>query len=118
MQGEQVGSNNAGGKRKKPPSEKTQRILDIWAGGRGVVVVQLFHNTMAVEAFTREAVMISAVSTARLTNQKPGDCYGPAAAWTEETRQRLGALLLFRAFRIFCQEGERQIRPVDLNLKC
>ena len=115
LRGEQVGSNHAGGKKKKPPSEKTQRILDIWAGGRGVVVVQVFHNTMAVEAFTREAVMISAVSTARLTNQKPGDCYGPAAAWTEETRQRTGALLLFRAFRIFCQEGERQIRPVDLK---
>ena len=65
--------------------------------------------------------------------RRPGDYYGCAAAWSEERRRGLGAALLFKvnissqlfltehsdlslqAFKIFLQEGERQIRPVDLR---
>jgi len=102
-------------KPKKKTSEKVARIRAIWELGSGVVVVQVFHNTIAVEAFTREAALIDAVGCDNLTNLKPGDYYGAAAAWTPGRRRRLGAALLFKAFKIFLQEGERQIRPVDLR---
>ena len=42
-------------------SEKLDRILDIWSARYGVVSLQLFHNTTASEAFTREACLIDAI---------------------------------------------------------
>ena len=68
-----------------------------------------------MEAFTREAAMIEALDCQNLTNVKPGDYYGDAADWDLTKKFQLGTFLLFKAFRIFLQEGERQIRPVDLK---
>lgn len=96
---------------------KVARILEIWRDGLGVVALQVFNNIIAVEGFTREAAMLEAVGLENLTNSRPGDWYGPAAAWEQDRKLRLGVFLLFRAFKIFLQEGERQIRPVDLRLK-
>ena len=99
----------------KKISAKILRIRSIWEAGGGVVVVQVFHNTLAVEAFTREAAIIDAIGCINLTNVKGGDYYGRTAGWSEEKKLRLGTFLLFKAFKIFLQEGERQIRPVDLR---
>jgi ankyrin repeat and LEM domain-containing protein 1 len=49
------------GKSSRPRSANDDRILDIWASGKGVICLQLFHSTMAVEAYTREAAMIEAI---------------------------------------------------------
>lgn len=100
---------------KKKLSEKIRKIHEIWEEDKGVVVVQVFQNTIAVEAFTREAAMIDAVGCDNLTNVKGGDYYGVAAEWAEEKKLELGTFLVFKAFKIFLQEGERQIRPVDLR---
>jgi len=100
---------------KKKLSEKITKIHDIWEEDKGVVVVQVFQNTIAVEAFTREAAMIDAVGCDNLTNVKGGDYYGVANSWDPEKKLELGTFLVFKAFKIFLQEGERQIRPVDLR---
>ena len=42
-------------------SDKLRLIHDIWSAGLGVVSLQLFHNTTASEAFTREACLIDAI---------------------------------------------------------
>jgi len=102
-------------KPKKSISAKIAKIHSIWSVGLGVVVVQMFHNTIAVEAFTREAAMIDAVGCDNLTNVKGGDYYGVAATWSQDRKLKLGTYLLYKAFKIFLQEGERQIRPVDLR---
>ena len=102
-------------KKSKKISAKISRIRSIWEGGGGVIVIQVFHNTLAVEAFTREAAIIDAIGCANLTNLKGGDYYGRTAGWSQEKKLRLGTFLLFKAFKIFLQEGERQIRPVDLR---
>ena len=99
----------------KKLSDKIKRIHKIWDSGGGVVVVQVFQNTIAVEAFTREAAMIQAIGCDNLTNLKPGDFYGVASGWAEDKRVKLGTFLVFKAFKIFLQEGERQIRPADLK---
>ena len=44
-------------------SSKLRRILTIWSQGRGVVSLQMFHNTTAEEAFSREACLIEAIGT-------------------------------------------------------
>ena len=59
--------------------------------------------------------MIEALDCENLSNVKPGDYYGSAAEWDPTRKLQLGTFLLFKAFRIFLQEGERQIRPVDLK---
>ena len=100
----------------KKKSEKVNRILEIWQDGFGVVSLQVFNNSIAVEGYTREAAMIDALGPENLSNLKPGDYYGPAGGWTQDKKLRLGTFLLYRAFKIFLQEGERQIRPVDLKL--
>ena len=99
----------------KKISAKILKIRSIWEAGGGVVVLQCYSNTLAVEAFTREAAIIDAIGYANLTNLKGGDYYGGTSSWVEEKKLRLGAFLLFKAFKIFLQEGERQIRPVDLR---
>ncbi len=52
-----------------------------------------------------------------MTNKKPGDYYGASAAWDSKTRLRFGAMLLYRAFNIFLQEGETQLRADDVRLR-
>jgi len=101
---------------KRKVGRKIETIHGIWEAGLGVISLQVFQNTIGVEAFTREAGMIQAVGCDNLSNAKPGDWYGPAAEWSEEKKSELGTFLVFRAFKIFLQEGERQIRPVDLKL--
>merc|ERR1712240_82383 len=110
---EAIKSVKPGGKKKL--SEKVKKIHEIWESDKGVVVVQVYQNTIAVEAFTREAAMIDAIGCENLSNLKGGDYYGAADEWDLEKKLELGAFLIFKAFKIFLQEGERQIRPVDLR---
>ena len=37
-------------------------VLDIWEQGYGVTTLHLFHSIIPVEAYTREACMIEAMS--------------------------------------------------------
>lgn len=52
-----------------------------------------------------------------ISNVKSGDYYGLASEWGNDQRQEFGTFLLYRAFRIFLQEGETQIRPDDIKKK-
>ncbi|XP_071529284.1 uncharacterized protein [Panulirus ornatus] len=63
-------------------SDKSKRIREIWSEGVGVVSLHVFQNTIPVEAWTREASMISAIvlvvalAWAQQDNQRPN--YTPA----------------------------------------
>lgn len=92
-----------------------QRILDIWKEGHGVVCLHVFQNIIPVEAFTREAAMIDAIGMSNLVNLKSGEYYGPASIWRARQKKQLGIYLLYRAMRIFLCEGERQLRPGDID---
>ncbi|XP_008578771.1 PREDICTED: ankyrin repeat and LEM domain-containing protein 1 [Galeopterus variegatus] len=96
---------------------KVQRILDIWASGRGVISLHCFQHVVAVEAYTREACLVDALGIQTLTNQKQGHCYGVVAGWSPARRQRLGVHLLHRALRVFLAEGERELRPQDIQAR-
>ncbi|XP_042205198.1 ankyrin repeat and LEM domain-containing protein 1-like [Homarus americanus] len=100
----------------KQQSEKIDRIRDIWAEGVGVVSLHVFQNTIAVEAWTREAAMISAIGLENLCNTIQGTFYGLPSTWRLAERRQLGTHLLRRTLNIFMQEGERQLRPTDLPL--
>lgn len=50
-----------------------------------------------------------------VTNQRKGNCYGLAASWSPARRRRMGVHMLHRAMRIFLAEGERQLRPADVQ---
>jgi hypothetical protein len=45
----------------KKHAAKVSRILEVWKDGHGVVSLQVFNNSIAVEGFTREAAMIDAL---------------------------------------------------------
>jgi hypothetical protein len=60
---------------------------------------------------------MTAAGLHNLTNIKAGDFYGVTMDWTQKQRLDLGAILLYRAFRIYLEEGESQLRPEDLNSK-
>jgi ankyrin repeat and LEM domain-containing protein 1 len=49
------------GRSSGPRSANVERILNIWAGDEGVICLHLFHSTIPVEAYTREAAMIDAI---------------------------------------------------------
>lgn len=95
-------------------AEKTRKILQIWDSKHGVVSLHIFQNTLAVEAYTREACMIDAIGLRRLTNKKKGDVYGVVRSWPEKKRRKLGAYLVYKALNIFLSEGERHLGPLDL----
>ncbi|VEN39981.1 unnamed protein product [Callosobruchus maculatus] len=96
-------------------SKKLKTILDIWRDGLGVVCLHIFQNTIPVEAYTREAAMISALKLDNLTNMKAGEFYGTASTWTQKQKRLLGVFLLHKAKDIFLSEGERQLYPQDIN---
>ncbi|NXT76590.1 ANKL1 protein, partial [Zapornia atra] len=94
---------------------KVRRILEIWASGQGVISVHCFQSTVPAEAYTREGCLVEALGLQTITNQRKGNCYGVVASWPEERRRHLGVHMLHRAMRIFLAEGERQLRPVDIQ---
>nr|XP_054395876.1 ankyrin repeat and LEM domain-containing protein 1 isoform X5 [Pongo abelii] len=108
-----------GRSRKQPPlaCPKVRQILDIWASGCGVVSLHCFQHVVAVEAYTREACIVEALGIQTLTNQKQGHCYGVVAGWPPARRRRLGVHLLHRALLVFLAEGERQLRPQDIQAR-
>ncbi|NWU73095.1 ANKL1 protein, partial [Pterocles burchelli] len=94
---------------------KVRRILEIWASGQGVLSVHCFQNSVPAEAYTREGCLVEALGLQTLTNQRKGNLYGVAASWPAERRRRLGVHMLHRAMSIFLAEGERQLRPADIQ---
>ncbi|XP_063514838.1 ankyrin repeat and LEM domain-containing protein 1 isoform X6 [Pongo pygmaeus] len=108
-----------GRSRKQPrlACPKVRQILDIWASGCGVVSLHCFQHVVAVEAYTREACIVEALGIQTLTNQKQGHCYGVVAGWPPARRRRLGVHLLHRALLVFLAEGERQLRPQDIQAR-
>ncbi|XP_068775694.1 ankyrin repeat and LEM domain-containing protein 1 [Struthio camelus] len=100
---------------KAKASPKVRRILEIWASGQGVISVHCFQSAVPAEAYTREACLVEAIGLRMLTNQKKGNCYGMAASWPAGRRRRLGVHMLHRAMQIFLAEGERQLRPADIQ---
>ncbi|XP_069864621.1 ankyrin repeat and LEM domain-containing protein 1 [Dipodomys merriami] len=103
------------GRPRKQACPKVRQILDIWEGGRGVVSLHCFQHVVAVEAYTREACLLDALGIQRLTNQKQGHYYGVVASWPLSRRRRLGVHLLHRALLVFLAEGERELRPPDIQ---
>ncbi|NXO48281.1 ANKL1 protein, partial [Aramus guarauna] len=94
---------------------KVRRILEIWASGQGVISVHCFQSTVPAEAYTREGCLVEALGLQTITNQRKGNCYGVVASWPAERRRSLGVHMLHRAMRIFLAEGERQLRPADIQ---
>ncbi|XP_047694589.1 ankyrin repeat and LEM domain-containing protein 1 isoform X1 [Prionailurus viverrinus] len=101
----------------KQACPKVRQILDIWASGRGVVSLHCFQHVVAVEAYTREACLVDALGIQTLTNQRQGHCYGVVASWPPTRRRRLGVHLLHRALLVFLAEGERELRPQDIQAR-
>lgn len=96
-------------------SKKIQSIMDIWRSNSGVICLHIFQNIIPVEAYTREAAMISALKIENLTNVKSGDFYGIAASWPQKQKKMFGVYLLYKAMMIFLNEGERQLCPSDID---
>ncbi|CAG9862775.1 unnamed protein product [Phyllotreta striolata] len=94
---------------------KEVRILDIWRAGRGVICLHVFQNIMPVEAYTREAAMISALGLRNLSNKDAGKYYGVACQWSDRDKEKLGAYLLHKAMNIFLNECGSEIYPENLN---
>ncbi|NXK82230.1 ANKL1 protein, partial [Amazona guildingii] len=109
---EALGQRRAGTQKGCP---KVRRILEIWASGHGVVSVHCFQSTVPAEAYTREGCLVEALGLQTITNQKKGLCYGTVARWPAARRRRLGVHMLHRAMSIFLAEGERQLRPMDIQ---
>uniref|UniRef100_A0A8C8TWA7 Ankyrin repeat and LEM domain containing 1 n=1 Tax=Peromyscus maniculatus bairdii TaxID=230844 RepID=A0A8C8TWA7_PERMB len=101
----------------KKACPKVRRILDIWASGRGVISLHCFQHVVAVEAYTREACLLDALGIQTLTNQRQGHYYGEVASWPPTQRRRLGVHLLHRALQVFLAEGERELRPQDIQAR-
>ncbi|XP_028171453.1 uncharacterized protein LOC114360831 [Ostrinia furnacalis] len=97
------------------PDKKVQKILDIWSDKVGVICLHIFQNVIPAEAYTYEASMIDVLGLQNLKNLKSGTYYGVAASLPLKERRMLGLYLLYKALQIFLSEGERQLRPDDID---
>ncbi|XP_044744644.1 ankyrin repeat and LEM domain-containing protein 1-like [Coccinella septempunctata] len=97
------------------PNKKLNLILDVWNSGSGVICLHIFQNVLPVEAYTREAAIISALKLENLTNIKGGEYYGISSTWPQKQKKLLGVYLLYKAMMIFLNEGERQLCPADIE---
>ncbi|CAH0401401.1 unnamed protein product [Chilo suppressalis] len=95
--------------------KKVQHILDIWSNKVGVICLHIFQNVIPAEAYTYEAAMIDVLGVANLKNLKVGNYYGVAESLPLKERRMLGLYLLYKAMQIFISEGERQLRPDDID---
>ncbi len=96
-------------------TEKLKRINTIWKADKGVICLNVFHNIMGVEAYSREACIIEAIGLDNLTNLKRGEYHGLPKHWPMRDRKQLGAVLLYKSFKIYLSEGESQLRPTDIK---
>ncbi|KAK5648343.1 hypothetical protein RI129_003235 [Pyrocoelia pectoralis] len=96
-------------------NKKLQHILDIWKDDYGVICLHVFQNVIPVEAYTREAAMITALKLENLKNNKLGQFYGTPLTWSSQQQNMLGVSLLYKSMIIFLNEGERQLKPSDIN---
>lgn len=96
-------------------TEKLKRINDIWQADKGVICLNVFHNIMGLEAYSREACIIEAMGLENLTNLKRGEYHGLPKTWPMRDKKQLGAVLLYKSFKIFLSEGESQLRPTDIK---
>ncbi|XP_063606900.1 uncharacterized protein LOC134781622, partial [Penaeus indicus] len=83
----------------KKKNKKIERIHDIWSEGVGVISLHVFQNTIPVEAWTREAAMITAIGLGNLSNSIQGTFYGLPSTWRWAERRRLGTHLLWRTLQ-------------------
>ena len=90
---------------------KLARIVSIWDAGAGVVSLHLFHNSLGVEALSREAAMVEALTLEALTNKRKGDYYGPPSSWHPSRRRTYGVALLRTAFRLFLLHPPSPLLP-------
>lgn len=101
--------------KKVKETEKLKRINDIWKADKGVICLNVFHNLMGVEAYSREACIIEAIGLENLTNLKRGEYHGLPKTWPMRDKKQLGTVLLYKSFKIFLSEGESQLRPSDIK---
>ena len=47
--------------------------------------------------------------------RKLGDEYGESTSWNSSRKEKLGTYMLFKAFRMFLDEGEIQILSSDMK---
>ncbi|XP_031329044.1 ankyrin repeat and LEM domain-containing protein 1-like isoform X2 [Photinus pyralis] len=104
-----------------PPTEVWKTFLEsIFYVGKGKRARPYSHLYDAVklwnaEAYTREAAMIAALKLENLRNNKLGQFYGTPLTWSAQQQNKLGVALLYKAMMIFLNEGERQLKPSDIN---
>ena len=93
----------------------SDRVSEIWNMGYGVVSLHCFHNISSQEALTRESLMIKTIGLQNLTNIARGEDRARLLRWTESKKHMAGAMFLFKAFLIFCAEGDNQIKRRDIR---
>ncbi|RWS16739.1 hypothetical protein B4U79_03483 [Dinothrombium tinctorium] len=96
-------------------SQKTERILEIWSQGSGVVPLSFFQNASKEEALTRERLMISSIGISNLTNVQNGQNLIKDLKWNDHKIKLAGSFMLVKAYFMFQIEGEKQVRPADIR---
>ena len=92
----------------------SQSVMDMWAQGRGPIIIRFSHDVCRVEAGTREALMIETLDVDKLKNIRKEKPKGASAQWAFERRMRLGTFLLWKAFVIWMEEGSKEVHFRDL----
>jgi len=96
--------------------EKLQTIISIWKADLGVILFDVFHDLLPIDALICEAAMIDAIGIPYLGNKIRGHYYGLPSEWASTEEKKFGVFLLNSASQIFKHDGEG-IRPQDIRTK-
>ena len=97
---------------------KFSKIARLWESGKGVICLQLFHETSHYMAHNREFALIKTLGINRLTNSINGTAYGDMRdSWNSNEIVNFGNMILYNTFKMCCMEPPPIIYQKDVLYK-
>ena len=97
---------------------KFSKISRLWESGKGIICLQLFHETSHYMAHNREFAIIKTLVINRLTNSIHGTAYGDMRdSWNFNEIFNFGNMILYNAFKMCCIEPPSVVYQEDVMYK-
>ena len=81
-------------------NRKTDKIIDSWENGNGIVILRLSAETTHFEAHAREYAVIKSVGINNITNIINGTPYGMMKTWNSIEFENYGTMILYKALKM------------------
>ena len=100
----------------KKENRKSDKIIESWENGNGIVILRLSTETSHFEAHAREYAVIKSVGINNITNIINGTPYGIMKTWNSIEVANYGTMILYKALKMCINDPPRIIHINDVAL--